>query len=87
MNESQIFRESVRNSVKIVEERDKGMGEISDPMGRTNLDQSMSFMTNKDSTRGDDHIINNILNFVSSHMPNIKIDKYYSTGTISEYFL
>jgi hypothetical protein len=73
--------------VKVVEERDKAVGEISDPMVRnTNtMDNSMSFSTNKESARNDDHILNNILNFVSSHIPNIKIDKYYSSGNVKEY--
>ena len=72
-----------RNSVKLMDERKSQI--INDPMGR-DLNSSISFSA-KDtsfmredrfsvSSRRDEDILSNILTFVSTHIPSLKMDNF-----------
>jgi len=73
-----------RNSVKLFDERKSQI--INDPMGKGDLNSSIS-MTMKDtsflrddrlsvSSKRDEDILSNILTFVSTHIPSLKMDNF-----------
>ena len=75
--------EENRNSVKLYDERKSHI--IADPMAR-DLDTSVAFSANQSSfmlnerssvfSRKDEDILSNILNFVSTHIPSLKMDNF-----------
>ncbi len=75
--------EELRNSVKLYDERKSQI--IADPMAR-DLDASVAFSLKESSfmgndrssvfSRKDEDILSNILNFVSTHIPSLKMDNF-----------
>jgi len=76
MKKSRLFEEKgISDSVNNISRA--SLAEINNP--------NMSVISGRESgihnisMHRDDDILSNIINFVSTHIPNLKIDKYYST--------
>jgi len=58
---------------------------VTTEMSMSNSILGPEMTTGNMTSRGDEDILNNIINFVSSNLPNVKIDKYYSTERLKTY--